>query len=395
MKLKNKRLIYLIVYLAYTSIYISRVNLSVAETELEALALFDTAGYGIIGGLFSCVYSIGRLINGRLGDKTPPWLMLTIGLAVAGAANIAIGFLPPYIAILLLWCTNAYAQSMLWSSVLAVVSNIYRGPNLKQMTSIMVTAVATGNILAVLLGGVLISSLGVAFAFILPGALNILLGIFVFFATRNVHPEEEVEDKSSHASMLSLLKNRDVLLMSIPSVCHGIMKENVTVWMVAYATAVFGVSLEGTLFYVLLIPVIGLVGRLAYPFALKLFGDRENSVALFGFGLCIVASFLLLFSSLGLVASVISLGIVYAAASMINTSITSIYPMRFLKTGNVASVSGLLDFTSYLGAGLSGAVYGVIINNFGYTPMFVSWIAVSVVSVVTLIFVNYFRKKEN
>jgi len=264
MSLKRKRLIYIIVYMAYTSIYISRVNMSVAETALEALSIFDAAGYGLIGGLFSCIYSVGRLVNGRIGDKTPPWIMLTIGLGVAGLANITIGFLPPYLAILLLWCTNAYAQSMLWSSVLAVVSSIYRGPYLKRMTSLMVTAVATGNIVAVLLGGFLITYLGVSFAFVIPGALNIILGVFVFFATRKVHPEDEVEDKSSHASMLSLLKNRDVLLMSIPSVCHGIMKENVTIRMVAYSVATFGVTLDGSGFYLLLIPVIGLILRLMY-----------------------------------------------------------------------------------------------------------------------------------
>ena len=394
MSLRKKRLIYLVIYLAYTSIYISRVNLSVAETTLEALSVFDAAGYGLIGGLFSAVYSVGRLINGRIGDKAPPWIMLTVGLGVAGAANLLIGFVPPYIGLLILWCVNAYAQSMLWSSVLAVVSDIYRGPGLKRMTSLMVTAVAAGNILSILLSGLLISELGVGFAFVVPGALNIILGVFVYFAARNIHPEREAAAVKANVPLGTLLRNRDMLLMSIPSVCHGIMKENVTVWMVAYAAATFGVGLDGSGLYVLLIPTIGLVGRLAYPFALRLAGDRENTVAIFGFGLCLAASVLLLFPSVGLVASVISLGAVYAASSMVNTSITSIYPMRFLDTGNVASVSGLLDFTSYLGAGVSGAVFGVVIKNFGYIPMFVSWCAVSAISIAALILVDRLRARE-
>jgi len=205
-KQENYALVYYQRFSKANAYLVMTVNMSVAETALEALSIFDAAGYGLIGGLFSCIYSVGRLVNGRIGDKTPPWIMLTIGLGVAGLANITIGFLPPYLAILLLWCTNAYAQSMLWSSVLAVVSSIYRGPYLKRMTSLMVTAVATGNIVAVLLGGFLITYLGVSFAFVIPGALNIILGVFVFFATRKVHPEDEVEDKSSHASMLSLKK---------------------------------------------------------------------------------------------------------------------------------------------------------------------------------------------
>ena len=146
----------------------------------------------------------------------------------------------------------------------------------------------------------------------------------------------------------------------------------------------------------MLIPVIGLAGRLSYPLALKASRERENTVALFGFGLCLVASVLLLFPSFGLVSAVIALGAVYAASSMVNTSITSIYPMRYLDSGNVSSVSGLLDFASYLGAGISGAVYGVVIKSHGYVPMFVSWIVAAAVSIVALLLVNYFRtnKKE-
>ncbi|MBR7117138.1 MAG: MFS transporter [Clostridia bacterium] len=391
MSANKKRLIYLIVYLAYTSIYISRVNLSVAEPSLEAMSLFDAAGYGVIGGLFSTVYSIGRLVNGTIGDKAPPWLMLSIGLGVAGAANIAIGFLPPYIGILLLWSINAYAQSMLWSSVLCVVSSIYKGPYLKRMTSLMVTAVASGNIIAILLGGWLILAFGVEFAFIIPGALNILLGGGVFLATRKISPADEVEDKRSHSSIFGLLKNRDILLMCIPSVFHGVMKENVTVWMVAYTAFAFGVDLGESAYYVLLIPVIGLIGRLIYPFFLKLFRERENSVALFGFAVCLAASVVLLFSGLGLAVAVVALGVVYASTSMINTSITSIYPMSYLESGNVSSVSGLLDFASYLGAGVSSAIYGIVIKSFGYVPMFISWILISVISVGVIILINKLR----
>lgn len=396
MTLKKKRLIYLIVYLAYTSIYISRVNLSVSETALEALSLFDAAGYGLISGLFSTVYSAGRLVNGRIGDKAPPWLMMTVGLGFAGAANIAIGFLPPYIGVLLLWCTNAYAQSMLWSSVLCVVSSIYNGPHLKRMTSLMVTAVAGGNIMAILLGGWLIRAIGVEAAFLIPGSLNILLGVAVFFATRSIKPsvDEAAENHTEHVPLLCLLKSRDMLLMCVPSVLHGVMKENVTVWMVAYAAAAFGADLSESAYYVLLIPVIGLVGRLSYPAALRALGERENSVALVGFGVCLAASVLLMFPTLGLPVAVVALGVVYAATSMVNTSITSIYPMRYLESGNVSSVSALLDFASYLGAGISGAVYGVVIKSFGYPPMFVSWIAASGISIAALILVDYFRKKD-
>ena len=82
--------------------------------------------------------------------------------------------------------------------------------------------------------------------------------------------------------------------------------------------------------------------------------------------------------------AVINLSIMYAAVSMINTSILSVYPLYYLETGNVASVSGVMDFATYLGAGVSGAIYGVVINHFGYFPMFLSWGCISLVSILLI-----------
>ena len=391
---KRRRLIYLVVYLAYTSIYISRINLSVANPSLGELGVFDAAGYGVIGGLFSTIYAIGRLLNGAAGDRTPPWVMLTVGLGFAGLSNILIGFLPTYIAILLLWSVNAYAQSMLWSSVLAVVSGIYDERRRKSRASLMVTAVAAGNIAAILLGAWLITALGVEYAFIVPGALNVLLGLAVALLTRNISAGESHTEKK-HIPLLSLFKRRDMLLMCIISVLHGIMKENVGVWMVAYVASEYGVDLSVSSYYILLIPVIGLVARLIYPSVLRLMRERENRVSMLGFAVCTAASVLLLFPSLGIVCAVLALALVYASTSMVNTSITTIYPISYSESGNVASVSGLLDFASYLGAGVSGMVYGVVIKAFGYAPMYISWVVFSVISMLLILLVNKLRKGEN
>ena len=60
--------------------------------------------------------------------------MLAIGLFGAGVSNLLIGVIPVYIAILLFWSVNAYAQSMLWSSVLAAVSYLVPEKHRKSLT---------------------------------------------------------------------------------------------------------------------------------------------------------------------------------------------------------------------------------------------------------------------
>lgn len=370
----------MIVYLAYTSIYIARINLSIAGPEMMNEGVLDTVQLGLLGSVFSTVYALGRLANGSISDGKPPWVMLTTGLVAAGVANILIGFFPPFVGIFLLWSANAYAQSMLWSSVLCVVSKIYDKDTAKKKTSLMVTSVAMGNILGILINTFIISKFGTEFAFFVPGAITVVLGVLVLIATRNIKSVQS----EKHISMFKLLTDREILTMSVPAIFHGVMKENISLWMTAYIVDSYNVDLSVSSYYILLIPIIGFLGRIIYPVIYNITKERENSVSVIGFVFCCAASVLLIFKSIGILASVILLSVIYAAVSVINTSMLSIYPMRYLKSGNVASVSGIMDFATYLGSGVSSVIYGVLIKHFGYMPMFASWAAISLISMLIL-----------
>lgn len=387
MSKKYNKLIFMVAYLAYTAIYIARVNLSMAGPELIESNIVNTAQLGLLGSVFSTVYAVGRLINGGLSDKKPPYIMITTGLILAGLSNAFFSFFPPFIGILVLWTVNAYAQSMLWSSVLCIVSSLYEKQEAKKKTSAMVTSVAMGNILGIVINTALITRLGVRFAFIIPGILTLVLGGIIFFTTRDIKPIEAKEEKK-HISMWGLLKDKELKMMSVPAMLHGVMKDNISLWMTVFIVDTYLVDLSTSAYYVLLIPIIGFIGRTLYPFMFKLCKGKENTVSLIGFALCITASLILCVGKVGMILSVLALSVIYAAVSMINTSILSIYPMHYLKTGNVASVSGIMDFATYLGAGISSVIYGVVIDAFGYVPMFVSWAVISVISIIMILKIN-------
>ena len=378
MNVSKKRIIFAIVYFAYTSIYIARVNLSVAGPDLISAGVLNTVQMGLLGSVFSTLYAVGRMINGSISDKTPPWIMLTTGLALAGLSNIIISFFPPFIGIFIFWTTNAFAQSMLWSSVLCVVSSLYETSEAKKKTSVMVTSVAMGNILAILINSFLITKLGASYAFAVPGFLTLVLGIAVLFSTKNIKTNQTVAKK--HISIRNLLKDKSVLTMGIPAVFHGVMKENISLWMAVFVVDKYSVDLSTSSYYILLIPFVGFIGRTLYPFFYKICKEKENSVSFLGFLLCISASLLLCAGKINMLTAILAMSVIYAAVSMINTSILSIFPLRYVSTGNVASISGIMDFATYLGGGIASFIYGIVIKSFGYTPMFISWIIISVIS---------------
>lgn len=379
---KKNTWIFFIVYLAYMSIYVARVNLSIAGSDMRELGILDEAQLGILGSCFSIVFAVGRMANGTLSDMAPPWLMLTIGLVLAGISNLLVSFFPPFIAIAIFWIINAYAQSMLWSSVLCTVSAIYDKSVVKKKASLMVTSVATGNIASILINTYVITHFDVKYAFIVPGVTTIALGILTLLATRNIKNEQKTA--KNHTSIRQLLKSKELLIMNTVAMLHGVMKENISLWMAVYIVDTYFVDLSQSSFYILLIPVIGFVGRILFPFLYRVFKENENRVALIGFAFCILAAVVLCMGKVGMLISAIAMGGIYMAVSVINTSIVSIYPLSYQKTGNTASVSGIMDFATYLGGGISSAIYGVVIKHCGYFPMFVSWAVISIVSVLIL-----------
>lgn len=390
---KKNTLIFFIIYMAYMSIYIARVNLSIAGPDLISENILDSAQIGTLGSFFFVAFATGRIINGTLSDVAPPYLMLTVGLAFVGISNILMGFLPPFIAMILFQTINAYAQSMLWSSVLCAVSVLYDSETVKKKTSLMVTSVATGNIMGIIVNTFVITHLNVRFAFIVPGITTMILGIFTFAATKNLRHNPKTASKRT--PIRSLLKNKELLTMNVVAIIHGVMKENISLWMAVYIVDTYLVDLTQSSLYILLIPIIGLAGRLIYPFIYNLCKENENTVSFTGFAVCVAATAVLCFGKINIFLSVLALGIIYMSVSVINTSLVSIYPLSYAKTGNTASVSGIMDFSTYFGAGISSLIYGHIIKNFGYFPMFVSWVVLSCISILIIINIKKRRKEEN
>lgn len=390
--MSRKRTIWLLLacYFAYSSIYIARVNLSVASPEMIAAGKLTAAQFGFLGSAFSIVYAIGRFFSGQLSDRYPPALMIGGGLALAAAANIGIGFLPPYAFIVVFCAVNAFAQSMLWGSVLRIVAASVDDERRKKVMSYMVTAVSTGTVLGYLLGAYFVSAFGFVFAFFLPAVICLVCCAWVLITGRSIRAE--ALPPHQNISLTKLFSVSDVRTALVPAFLHGIVKDNVSLWLPAFFVQFYSIDLKRSVWFVLVVPLVGLIGRLAYPLFYRLCKEREQRVNAVGFAVCILAALRLLPGSVRPAEAAACFGLIYASVSLVNTSFLSIYPLRFLESGNVASVSGIMDLLTYTGAGVGSMLLGVLIEKFGYFPMFVLF-ALSAAASLLLILPELKKKK--
>ena len=379
-------------YIAYTCIYIARLNLSMASPAMREAGILSAAELGFIGSAFSVVYSCGRLFNGILGDRMAPKLLIVTGLVLTAAANLLIGLLPPYFLILVLWCVNAFGQSMLWSAMLRTMTDVYGKTQADKKVPILVSSVSAGNILGILFSAQLVSWFGIRAAFLVPGIMTAVMGALIAY----VIPAADIGNAQSKPfPFKALFCDKKIRTILLPAMFHGAMKDTISLFMAVYFLDSFGVDLASSSWYVLLIPTVGLVGRLVYPSCYQLLGRREHLLSLLGFVACAIFGVILCTPIQSPLLAALCLSMIYALVSMINTSILSMFPLRFAKQDLVASVSGITDFATYLGASIASAIYGLIIESSGgYRYMFASWIVLSILSILILFKLKPMRKEE-
>ena len=380
---KRGILVFIVLYLAYTSVYIARLNLSMASPELVKEGMINTRQIGYLGAVFSIVYAAGRLFNGTVSDRVPPFVMICSGLVLVGSANLAFSILPVFPAMMVFWAINAFAQSMLWSSVLCASVQVFGEQSAPKMTSYMVTSVAFGNIAGILLGAFLINRFGVRYAFVIPGLIPLVLAVAVFAAIRRIG--KPVRQAKTEGGQTGAWRVGGLWITLAMAFMHGLIKENITVWMTVYFVDTYQIDLSKTSGFILFIPLVGLLGRLAYPPIYRLCKSNEHAVSLWGFLLCVIGAAVLISGQAGAVVALVALSLIYAAVSLVNTSLLSIYPLQFAPAGKVATVSGMMDFATYSGGGTGSFLYGLLIDGFGYGSMFFSWGMVSAVCVILAI----------
>lgn len=387
----SKGFVFVLCYVAYVAIYAARLNLSMASPAMIAGGVLTEVQYGFIGSAFFVTYACGRLLNGMIGDRTAPWIMISFGLLMTGIANLLIGTLPAYWLILGLWCVNAYAQSMLWSSLLRCMTGLYGKQTADKKVPVLVSSVSVGNIAGIVLCTAMVDHFGIRAAFLVPGGLTVLLGLTTAWVLSTV-PEGPKPAKQNFP-VAEFIRDKQIRGMLLPALFHGVIKDNIGNWMAYYFVIRYAIDLESSALFVLLIPTVGMVGRLVYPLCYRLSGRRENRISVLCFIACaLLAGVLCLNPGVPLVAAV-CLSLIYALVSMINTSILSMFPLRFAEKNMVSSVSGLADFATYLGAGIGSAVYGFWNKGGDFLPMFLSWVVLCGLS-VGLLLIRLPQKKE-
>src|SRR5690606_21311619 len=102
-------------WLSYFGFYFCRKPFYITKPALERDLGLDPAMLGVIGTAYLLAYTVGQFLNGWLGNKIGPRVVLLTGMGVSIGANVVFGFANSWGMFAAFMVVNGLAQSTGWS----------------------------------------------------------------------------------------------------------------------------------------------------------------------------------------------------------------------------------------------------------------------------------------
>lgn len=407
-KIYDKKMVLLLFWLCwivYFCTYLGRLNYSSAMPQMINANFITRSQAGLISTLYFTSYAIGQLVNGILGDKASSKWMIFGGVFFSGVANLCMGLIPNFAFMAVCWTINGFALSMVWPPIVRIFSEmLVREVTVKCFTNITST-IAMGTLFSYLLSAFMISKFGWEAVFI-SAAIILLILAFIWFKMfgvverfRNKFGVEEIAlepvpscvQPTTSVPFIKIVLSPAILVILLPLVVHGVLKDGVTAWVPTYISETFLTSPVTSVLAATVLPIVNLSGAYAAQFVRKRFFESEIKVAAVFFCVALAALIsLFFFSTVSIVLTVALLAIITSSMLAINTALISFVPMHFAKYGRASTMSGFLNSVAYFGSAVSTVSIGLLVSNAGWSVTILSW---GVITAVALVICIIGRKK--
>ena len=276
---------------AYASYYLCRVNFAVAQPAiLQEFPDWTNARIGTIPSVYAVFYAIGQIVNGTLGQRYGTRRMMTLALLVAAGTNLLFSRAQSFNGMLVLWAINGFGQSAGWSLMVQTISNWNTSQRRGTVIGLLSTCYQVGNVISWLLAGLLIDSFGWRAAFWVPSLWLFPMAFATFVFLRDT-PEEvgfppirddgvaetprpagsgatppapETTDWAAIGEIVRItLANRILWTLALGFFCMNAVRYSFMNWSIQYMADFQGRSIKGSAITAVVIPLVGSLGAIS------------------------------------------------------------------------------------------------------------------------------------
>ena len=384
-KNKNQNILVLMCSLVYFISYVTRVNYQAIISEIVASEGIskDVASFAITG-LF-ITYGTGQIICGILGDKIKPQNIMLSGLFISTLMNVLLPLYvnPVYMAVI--WCINGFAQAMMWPPIVKILTTYLDDYAYSKSCVTVSYGSQIGTIVVYLLSSMFAALNSWRMLFFVSAAAGVI-GIIVIKTCldkatnalipveRKVEGEENVQTKTFKVSTWIFV----ILGVMLAIMLQGSLRDGVTTWMPSLINEVYGIDTSGAIVTSIVLPIFSIF---CFNLSQKLLNKYfKNEIVCGGviFAFVFVVSCLMwLFHDDSFILTVILNMLIVGGVHGVNFVLVCIAPKRFRSYGNIATMSGILNFSTYVGSALSTYGFAVISEQSGWSTTIGMWIVIA------------------
>lgn len=370
----------------YFAGYITRLNYGAVLLEMQKATGFsnEELSLGVTG--LSIFYGLGQLLSGYLGDRISPRYLISAGLCTTVLMNVLLPFCPSILLITVVWCINGLAQAMMWPPIVKILSASLSPENYKKACIKVCYGSTCGTIAVYAVSPLLIHTFGWKSVFWTAAVFAAVTAAAVFTMMPDVKaptaPRAENADTAASKSVKAALPIGLLILIMLPIILQGSLRDGVQTWMPTYVQDVFHLESGTAILTCVLMPIFGIICNEFAAFVNRKWIKNELLCACSFFGVALIAAVLLSFFHDGNVLSVILFATVITGCMHgANVIFTCMIPPYFSASGKVSFVSGLLNSMTYVGSALSGYGFAALSSSFGWHLTVISWAVICAAAV--------------
>lgn len=373
-------------WLVYTVSYLGKVNYSANITQMVDYYQISKAEAGMVPSFFFFAYGIGQVVNGLLCKKYNIRWMIFLSLFVSAVINLIVALTPNFEIVKWLWMINGFVLSILWPTLIRLLSEALPQKDLGKSSVIMGTTVATGTLVIYGLSSVFAMFDMFKLSFYTAAFWDLIVAVLWIFLYRKAFKcayEEKTKEVMSHnneAKKEKFFENDKVekciiyttiCVLCLYAIIVNLTKDGLATWVPSILKENFAMSDSVSILLTLTLPVVAIFGNLAALKTHKIIPDYiTHCFVVFIIIGGIVGMIIAGISRTQIIVTLMGLMLVNFMASSLNSLITSIFPVFMREKVNSGLFAGIINGFCYVGSTISSYGLGLVADNFRWITVF-------------------------
>lgn len=367
-------------WLIYMCSYLGKLGYNANITQIETVYSISHSKAGAVSTFFFFSYGIGQILNGIFCKKYKIRFVVFGSLLVSGLMNFLVGISNNFTFIKYLWLINGAALSVLWPSLIRLLSETLDEKDIGRAVAVMGTTVAAGTVFVYGLSALFVWMGAYTVMFYTAGIVLPLIALLWFFVYPKLTKTETVSIASELGKPMKRIKQTKrtqsglgvaISILAFFAIVDNLIRDGLTTWVPMILKETYALSEYISILLTVLLPCLAMFGTgIAVVLHKKIKDFITLSAILFFISAIFIALAIFCLPTGWYFVTLGSFGIISCLMAGVNNIITSMAPLYWKKKINSGLLAGVLNGFCYLGSALSSYGLGAIADLGGWKTVF-------------------------